>query len=342
MPSYTSSSRFVTDRMPKGVGLKTLCLMLFLFLTVLAAIECFWRSQGHKSNMSDTVLMWAAEREKINDDKGMVVLIGASRIQLGFDTNYFRQEYQDRPLVNLAIDGTPPMAVLRDLAENSNFRGTIILSAKSEWFTNDNWNRAQGHVKRYHTDYRYSFDRRIDTQIDKWMQGNLVSLQQNLNLKNTVQQLMVHQSLPKPFYIQTLPDRSKKADYQLMDDIEGHRQKRVEKLRNVEKKVPVASLGQWKMDVESVMQWAYMIQDRGGRIIFVRFPTSGEHWNIDERRYPKARYWNQFARMKDVEAYHFRDIKGMNRDEFDLPDTSHLDQKDRRAFTKILLDELML
>ena len=127
-----------------------------------------------------------------------------------------------------------------------------------------------------------------------------------------------------------------------MDDIETHRQKRVAKLRNVEKKVPVVSLDQWKSDVNDVMQWAYMIQDRGGRVIFIRFPTSGEHWDIDQRRYPKSKYWNYLEKVPDVEAFHFKDIRGMNRNEFDLPDTSHLDQKDREAFTKILLNKLKL
>ncbi|WP_417851434.1 hypothetical protein [Thalassoglobus sp.] len=91
-------------------------------------------------------------------------------------------------------------------------------------------------------------------------------------------------------------------------------------------------------DVKKVEEWVQQIASRGGRVVFVRFPTSGEHWVLDNSQYPKSEYWDRMAAFTSAETIHFTDVPALT--QFELPDTSHLDYRDAPAFTNRLLDEL--
>jgi hypothetical protein len=94
----------------------------------------------------------------------------------------------------------------------------------------------------------------------------------------------------------------------------------------------------WWEAVERVEGWLDRIQSRGGRVVFVRLPSQGELWDLHSRRYPRERYWDLWAGKSDAAFVHFKDIPGMSA--FDLPDLSHLDQRDAPIFTRLLLVEL--
>ncbi len=68
------------------------------------------------------------------------------------------------------------------------------------------------------------------------------------------------------------------------------------------------------------------IQSRGGRVVFVRFPTSGEHWQIDQLKYPKSEFWDLIGGSTVAQTIHFVDHPALR--QFELPDTSHLDFSD--------------
>lgn len=53
---------------------------------------------------------------------------------------------------------------------------------------------------------------------------------------------------------------------------------------------------QYLRNVAVVEPWVEAIQKRGGQVIFVRFPSSGTRWALDERQAPKALYWDAFAK----------------------------------------------
>ena len=80
-----------------------------------------------------------------------------------------------------------------------------------------------------------------------------------------------------------------------------------------------------------------MVQ-RGARVVFIRFPTSGEHWQLDEEMFPRERYWDNMAQRVSGRWSHFQEITGINR--FNLPDTSHLDRRDKPEFTRLIITKL--
>ncbi len=349
VPSFTSSSNISTDlvqnsshgRTPAGNWRGTLIVFILCFVVFMGGLEFFWRMQGHKPEINDSQKLWAQQRSLIErhaKNPDTVALIGASRIQLGFDTFYFREHYPDRPLINLAIDGTTPAAVLKDLADDENFNGTVLASMEAPGFNREEWGQSQPHVSRYHNDYKNNLDRQFNTRISLWLQQRIVLLQHTLGIRNLIKTVSARQ-LPEPFYITTYPDRSRAADYSKMPDVKKHRQERIDRVRAIDAVKPPAEFETWKTDVMEIAQWVKAIQDRGGRVVIIFFPTSGEHWEIDEKRYPRAQYWDKIHDLTGADTFHFQDIPGMR--DFDLPDTSHLDQKDREAFTALLLKHVL-
>jgi hypothetical protein len=76
------------------------------------------------------------------------------------------------------------------------------------------------------------------------------------------------------------------------------------------------------------------IQARGGRVLFVRLPVSGECLAYEEQTFPKQEYWDAFAARTSALCLHFRDLPALAG--FDCPDTSHLDRRDAPRFTAAL------
>jgi len=95
------------------------------------------------------------------------------------------------------------------------------------------------------------------------------------------------------------------------------------------------------MEVEG---WVKAIQARGGRVIFVQFPTTGANLRFDEFMFPKARYWDAFAAQTSALCLHFAEVPELSG--FDCPDTSHLDRTEAPRFTlelgKVLEDHGLL
>ncbi len=341
MPSSTSNSDLVINsshgRAPEGYWLGTLLIFILAFIVLLAGLELFWRAQGHEPSINDSQNLWAQQRSLIEKNAGnpkTTVLVGASRIQLGFDTQVFRDAYPDRPLVNLAIDGSPSAAVLRGLAKDESFKGLVIASVKADWFGRDKWDLSQGYVTRYHKDYKSSLDRQFNTALTLWLQEHFVLLQHNLGVRSLIKAVLKRE-LPEPFYLHTYPDRSRAADYTKMHYVEGHKEERLRRMRVIDQNEKPQGFVGWQEDLKTVRDWVNAIQSRGGQVVFIRFPTSGAHWEIDERRYPRAEFWDQISQLTGAPTLHFQDIAGMS--DFDLPDTSHLDARDRAEFTRKML-----
>ena len=78
---------------------------------------------------------------------------------------------------------------------------------------------------------------------------------------------------------------------------------------------------------------------RGGRVVFVRFPTSGAGSEVDKRNFPKADFWDVFEKASGALVLHHEDVPRLRG--FTTPDWSHLDQVDAARFTGALLAELV-
>jgi hypothetical protein len=71
--------------------------------------------------------------------------------------------------------------------------------------------------------------------------------------------------------------------------------------------------------------------------VFLRAPSTGERWRLEERFHPKKN-WDLFAASTSAICIHFRDVSGIA--DLKCPDESHLDFRDSPVFTRAVLIEL--
>lgn len=333
MPSSISSS----DRtVPGGPWLRVWVLSLALTLSALGGLETFWRHNGQRPSIVDDPAWWSYQRDRAaTNDPKTVVLLGASRIQLDFSMELFARLYPRYEAVQLAIDGRHPLAALRDLAEDESFKGVVLCDLTPPSFL-----RATRDEQQEYVDYRRAkgnLNRFLNRLIASWIQERFAIVNPQVNLRDVGVRYLIARKLPRPLYLITRFDRSRAADYALID-VEKQRRFRVERLRHGFEANPPPTPEQWLEQALDVEPWIQRIQARGGQVVFACLPTSGEYGALEGAYYPKTLYWDRFAVATGARTLHFRDYPDLS--DFECPDGSHLDQRDKERFTVALLARL--
>jgi hypothetical protein len=101
---------------------------------------------------------------------------------------------------------------------------------------------------------------------------------------------------------------------------------------------PVPSFNELDDELTALDGLVRRLEQRGGRVVFVRLPSSGARWELEEHFHPREEYWTQFPGKCGGEWIHFRDVPGM-RDVL-CPDGCHVDCRNTRQFTHALIEEL--
>jgi hypothetical protein len=158
-----------------------------------------------------------------------------------------------------------------------------------------------------------------------------------------------------PQYLITLPDRSRLADYARVDreffyayraareaGFDVPRDPRVDwkaieqQLKRVVARLRPADETVYDSRAREVERAVRAILARGGRVILLRMPTSGLVLEAEQKRWPRALFWDRVAASTRARTVHFEDWPGLNG--FTCPDGSHLDYRDRSAFTEAFVD----
>ncbi|VAX40759.1 hypothetical protein MNBD_PLANCTO02-1525, partial [hydrothermal vent metagenome] len=290
---------------------------------------------GHKPSVVSDHKLWSLVRANIYEETGKtVVLLGASRIHIGFNTDEFRSRFPDYRLSQLAVSGNSPLATLRDLAEDSQFKGTIICSVTYAMLRSDNWSAQQPFVEHFH--HQTGLNSRLERKIANAVQQRLALKNSRIRLTVVAKHLLIHQKFPKPFYLRSLPDRSRIADYS--SSSKKQLQHRINKRLRSLVPSPYCSPDIWLQEAMSVEQYVRKIQSRGGKVIFVRMPVSNQWWELNEEVAPRVSYWDQFAEKTSAITVHYQDYELMKK--LYCPDHSHLSRQSAKIFTHLLLDEL--
>lgn len=300
-----------------------------LAVALIAWMEHGVRARGYRPSVTDDAWLWAVHRARIStDDPRTVALLGASRIQLGVSPRRLREELPGWTVAQLAVDGTSPIAALRDLAADDAFRGVAIVAVIEPQLRRAEWDTQQAYVDRYHR--RWSAPGAL-------LNRHLATLaQQRVALlsaggRRMITGLVADRRVPPAPYLVTHADRSRSADYR-MANLQRLRKKR---MAGVTGSVAGLEPDAWLDEARAVEPFVRAIQARGGRVVFVRMPTSGPYLEVTELAAPRAQYWDRFAASTEAVTVHFQDHPSLAA--FDCPDYSHLDMRDAPAFTSALV-----
>ena len=300
-------------------------------ISLIGISEIFWRSHGHKPSVVLDKHLWAYHRQSVSNSPDQVVLIGTSRMRFGFSTETFRHRFPKHRLAMLAVNGRYPMATLRDLSDNPRFKGTVICDVAMSYFDDARFNDQQELVDHCHATRKHQL---FEPVVRAWLQDRFVVLNPNVSVQHIVKEILRYRRLPEPRFVTTRFDGSGHADYAWRRIQEQRREEERTKSSFPRK----ANSFSWK-NVAAVRKMVSRINENGGKVVFVRFPSTGEHWSSWDRRFPKREFWDRLKEMTGATTVHFIDVPKMT--ELECPDGVHLDYRDSPRFTSTLIDEVV-
>ncbi len=301
---------------------------LLVTIGLVFGLEIHLRRLGYVPTVQDDPDLWALAYERVRGTPDAIALLGASRIQFALDPVMI-EEQTGRPTAMLAINGHYPLAALRMLANDREFRGMVLVGIDSRGLNAKHWDMQQPWVD--HWNGRWSSARRLNRQLTTPLQKHMVIARSPFAIVNLLQRQILGLGLPFNDYVILRQDRVGYVDYR-RTDVAAIRRQRIVDLEQYYHDNPPPSPDDWLKVAAPLSQWVDEIESRGGKVVFFREPTSGESLALDEKNYPRERYWDALAARRLLPMLDSRDEPDLSA--FSLPDTSHLDGIDVSPFTQ--------
>lgn len=350
MPSSTSSSEPVLER-PVPARRWGALLAIAAALTALLATgwELALRRAGFGPSIDDSPDLWAEARRRLDADPRAIVLVGASRTLYDLDLDVLEAALGARP-IQLATVGTNGLVVLEHLAADPDFAGTAIVGVVEGLFflppgiaerraregiarfEEGSWAQRWSHALWLPLDRRLTF-----LEAEQFRLGRLIE-----QLRLPQRAGVVWEFLP----YHAVHDEERRA--RLWPRVETDAALRYH-IRAVWMTPPPLPFGPEVMRAlgESGRQIALgrargavaKIRARGGKVVFVRHPSSGDVLAQERQRFPRARYWAPLLALTGAPGIHFEDHPDLV---FECPEWSHLSDADATAYSRALAPRLQV
>ena len=331
------------DAEPKTDWIRSVLIAVVFTFVLLVAFEMVLRASGAQPNFRDNQSRWSAIRDAAGKDtsSNAIALLGASRIRAGISLDTLRDRYPDHGVYPLGYVAHRGCAVLKDLANTTEFRGTIILSMNANWVNcQPGPNQMYSKVDSYHRDWNWA--REIDARISNVVTGWFVFTDSHYSIRSLLSNtLKTGTVLPQKHYVTSRVDRQLEYDFSFLDsekldDIRNHDTASYLWRVDTELQLNEAS---WKNGLEEFSRSIETITKRGGQVVIIRMPTGGSLRRAEEEAFPRTQFWDDLAASLPADAIiHFEDEAALAA--FNLPDGNHLDKRDAPEFTQKLLDLL--
>ena len=333
MHSSISNSDAATGQRWLGAWL----LAFALVALICAGVEAHWRERGYRPNILDSRQLWAQQRERVDRGRGIALaLLGASRTEFGIDPKRLRERLPKYRPVMLAVDAHYPLATLRDLAGDADFHGVALCDLDAVGYLRPYWDMQQPYVDYFHRQWTPSWNihRRLLTD---WQRIAVIA-NPAFGWKASLGHAL---DGGQPFhdYIRYYANRSGDIDYSLTDPESSKRHFAAALESNIAG-LPPHDPQRWLADLAPMHAWIAAIDARGGSVIFYSSPVSGQEREALQRVFPRAEYWDRLVAA--FPEAHFLDalqVPALSR--FRLPDDSHLDFRDKAAYTDALAETLV-
>lgn len=317
---------------------------LLLTLLALLAWEGHWRDFGVGPGYRNSDGQWAEQRRRIDAGEGdATVLLGASRVLFDIDLDTWEQVAGERP-VQLAVEGTSPLPMLEDLADDPDFTGRVLVGVAPDVFFSGFGYR--GEILDYYrkqTPSQRSSDWLSMTLLEPWLAfyGD-VDFAFFTVLER--QAWPVRAGVPDFISVRKLSMTSRDRNTRMWSKVEHDAAYRTlcRRVWSQYFDVPVPGFEtpeqrQTAADAQIGRAVAAIarLRARGVPVVFVRPPSDGEYLAYEQRDFPREGTWDALIARTGVPGIHFEDhapLQGLN-----LPEWSHLSASDARRYTESLV-----
>ena len=318
-----------------------------LFVVMVAGWEMYWRAFGAIPNYRNSDGQWAEQRRRIDEgDGGSTVLTGDSRMLYDVQLPVWERLTGKRP-IQLAMEGTSPLPMLEDLANDANFTGRLLVGVSPHVFFAGGKYRDQL--------FTYLRNQTISQRIGDWLSMTFIEPyvafdDPDFALGTIVQRQpwpkrdgLIERVVPRKLAQYEL-DRNTHMWDKVVEDPEYHELVRSIWQRNFAR--PVAQIlpgmgtpeGKRKVIDEQIGRAAAAIaklRARGVAVVFLRQPSSGLFHEFEDRELPRAQTWDLLLERTGAPGIHFEDYPELQG--YDLPEWSHLSAPDANRFTAALV-----
>jgi len=313
-----------------------------------AGWEAWWRHRGIRPSVNNTPALWAIQRRALDHDPGRTLIIGSSRAAFDINLKTWAEATGEPEPLQLAIPGSNPVPVLTDLAEDPAVTGLVIVGITPGLFFSP-------------------LEAPPANQARQWVlaarrASPFVRFRQRLAiLRESHLAFLSEPDLSARMFLRRLnvPDRpgtlAPPPPLPPISTIAANRQEimlpRLERDSALQRRVrehwralgamtrmpplPDPVLGDL---IHTTALAVETIEQRGGRVVLVRFPSSGEFREAEAANVPRRRSWDRLLEATGAPGIHFEDVPELR--DLVCPDWSHLGAADARRFTRVLVRRL--
>ena len=324
---------------------------LLLTSAATAAWEISARARGYAPGLNDTSDLWADRRDAVKPDS--LVIIGDSRPLFDIDLDELEKGLGQRP-IQLALAGTCAYPNLEELINDERFRGTIICSIVPGMFFAPGGpllKNAEVALKRHR---ERTIAHRTGHHLGMFLEERIAFMKQDdLVLAKLLGKIAVPNRadsyLPPdlPPYFSTI-DRERRTRMTDACAKPGPLQDRVKHgwiplftPPPFPAHTPKEVLEGMGRTVEErfgkVAALVKKLQARGGKIVFVRYPHSGDLKVLEDKGTPRSGAWTRLMQETGAPNIYYSDHPELI---FDCPEWSHLSGPDSVEFSKRLVPHL--
>jgi hypothetical protein len=319
-------------------------LAVLLFILGILVWELYLRSDGVNISYDDGDPLWAHHRGRIYMPADQAtVFIGSSRIKFDLDTDTWEDITGEKP-IQLACVGSTPLPVLYNLADDPDFRGKLIIDVTEGLFFSKNPGnsfRPNGGLKYYK---EITPAQRAGFILNKPLESTFVFLdKEDLSMGALLDQLEipsrpgVHMGpiFPRDFDRVKFDRQEYMGPLFLADTNQINKQRAIWGTFGRLNKTPPMTGAPLDSTLQTVKAATDKILARGGKVIFVRTPSSGPFLEKEEKGFPRDQYWERILSTTGCPGIHFKDHPETS--SYICPEFSHLAIPDAIDYTRHLI-----
>ncbi len=317
-------------------------LALFLVTAFVIGWEAYWRLQGFELSYNDDEPLWAFHRQRIYESSPAApVMIGSSRIKFGLDLTRWEEATGADP-IQLALVGTSPRPVLANLAQDENFKGTVLVGVTEFLFFSPPGGpfeiKAHNSLKFYPD---WSMAQQASFRVNQALESQLMFLdEERFALRFLLDRLYIPNRpgvfaippFPLPFTVNYFNRQTSITEEFMADTALQNQQKQIwVGLFTNAPKVPMAD-STLNAIFDDVKASVAKIQARGGKVLFVRMPSTGPIREFEKQAFPREKFWDRLLHETGAPGIHFEDYPQLA--SYPCVEWSHLGPEEAKAFTR--------
>jgi hypothetical protein len=317
---------------------------LVVFVTALAGWEFYWRGWGSEPAIRNSPGLWAMQRRRIDNGEGHeTVIVGSSRMLFDVQLPVWEQVGGERP-IQLAIEGTSPLPVMEQLADDPDFTGRLVIGVAPDiFFTGFTYLSDKYELYTKETPSERVAQRLSMTLLEPWLAYYDEDFALTKVLKR--QSWPARKGAPAFLEVRKLAVSSADRNTHMWSKVENDAEYAALCQRIWAQDFTEAPFGseealQKKIagEIDRAVKVVERLRARGVSIVFVRAPSDADYLAFEDRWFPRETTWNVLLEKTGVPGIHFEDYPAMQG--LRLPEWSHLAAEDAGKYTAALQPEV--